>query len=90
MFIVHTTEEIQGLIDAHEQFKSTLGEADREFQGIMSLSNEASHLATQYGLMNENPYTTLQVGTTPCWRRSWSESVVFILLAPCLVSGRDD
>lgn len=61
MFIVHTTEEIQGLIDAHEQFKSTLGEADREFQGIMSLSNEASHLATQYSLLNENPYTTLQV-----------------------------
>jgi actinin alpha len=59
MFIVHTTEEIQGLIDAHEQFKSTLNEADREFQGIISLSNEAAQLASQYGLLNENPYTTL-------------------------------
>merc|ERR1719481_116514 len=27
MFIVHTIEEIQGLIDAHAQFKATLGEA---------------------------------------------------------------
>jgi len=51
----------QGLIDAHEQFKSTLGEADREYQGIMSLSNEAQRLAQQYSLLNENPYTTLQV-----------------------------
>ena len=61
MFIVHTTEEIQGLIDAHEQFKSTLGEADREYQGIITLCNDASHLASQYGVLNENPYTTLQV-----------------------------
>merc|ERR1711971_220856 len=30
MFIVHTLEEIQGLIDAHAQFKATLGEADKE------------------------------------------------------------
>jgi len=60
MFIVHTTEEIQGLIDAHEQFKSTLGEADREYQGIMSLCTEAAQLASQYSLLNENPYTSLQ------------------------------
>ncbi|XP_067939162.1 alpha-actinin-like isoform X1 [Watersipora subatra] len=60
MFIVHTTEEIQGLIDAHEQFKSTLGEADKEYKSIIGLCNDAAHLASQYGLLNENPYTTLQ------------------------------
>ena len=35
MFIVHTLEEIQGLIDAHAQFKATLGEADKEFTTII-------------------------------------------------------
>jgi len=29
MFIVHTLDEIQGLIDAHGQFKATLNEADK-------------------------------------------------------------
>ena len=51
----------QGLIDAHEQFKSTLGEADREYQGILALCTEAAQLASQYSLLNENPYTFIQV-----------------------------
>lgn len=32
MFIVHTMEEITGLMDAHSRFKATLGEADKEYQ----------------------------------------------------------
>lgn len=32
MFIVHTIEEISGLMDAHARFKATLGEADKEYQ----------------------------------------------------------
>ena len=52
---------MQGLIDAHEQFKSTLGEADREYQGILALCTEAAQLASQYSLLNENPYTSIQV-----------------------------
>jgi len=62
MFIVHTTEEIQGLIDAHEQFKQTLGEADKEYNGIMGLVHEIQRIAQQYGIQNamENPYSTLQ------------------------------
>merc|ERR1712045_722522 len=40
MFIVHTLDEIQGLIDAHAQFKATLGEADKEFQAIIALIHE--------------------------------------------------
>ena len=59
----------QGLIDAHEQFKLTLGEADKEFNAIMALVQEVTRIAQQYGLtMNENPYTTLsaQVSRAIC------------------------
>jgi len=61
MFIVHTTEEIQGLIDAHEQFKGTLGEADKEFNAIVALGQEVNRIAQQFGIQgaSENPYTTL-------------------------------
>jgi actinin alpha len=61
MFIVHTTEEIQGLIDAHEQFKGTLGEADKEFNAIMALLTEVQRISQQYGITggSDNPYTTL-------------------------------
>ncbi|ELU16302.1 hypothetical protein CAPTEDRAFT_101963 [Capitella teleta] len=61
MFIVHTTEEIQGLIDAHEQFKQTLGEADKEYNSIISLVQEVQRISQQYGIMggNENPYISI-------------------------------
>lgn len=61
MFIVHTMEEIQGLIDAHEHFKQTLGEADKEHKSIISLSQEVQTIATQYQVPGgiENPYTML-------------------------------
>merc|ERR1711910_187862 len=47
MFIVHTLDEIQGLIDAHAQFKATLGEADKEFQAIIALIHEVEGFAKQ-------------------------------------------
>ena len=57
---------MQGLISAHEQFKQTLGEADKEFQAIIALVQEVTRLAQQFGISgaSENPYTTLaaQVG----------------------------
>lgn len=60
MFIVHTTEEIQELFEAHEQFKSTLPEADKEFNAIMRLSQQAQSLSSSIGINNpENPYTTV-------------------------------
>jgi len=61
MFIVHTTEEIQGLIDAHEQFKGTLGEADKEFNAIIALAQEVNRIAQQFGITSagDNPYSTL-------------------------------
>ena len=61
MFIVHTTEEIQGLIDAHEQFKQTLPEADKEYNSIIALVQEVTRISQQYGITGgqDNPYTTL-------------------------------
>ena len=61
MFIVHTMDEIQGLIDAHGQFKATLGEADKEFQSIMTLIKEVENFARQYNVPGAtiNPYTNL-------------------------------
>ncbi|XP_060555337.1 alpha-actinin, sarcomeric-like isoform X2 [Ruditapes philippinarum] len=60
MFIVHTTEEIQELFEAHEQFKSTLPEADKEFNAIMRLAQQAQSLSSSIGISNpENPYTTV-------------------------------
>ena len=61
MFIVHTIEEIQGLIEAHEQFKRTLGEADQEYSAIIKIAQEIQSMATQYHVPGgiENPYTVL-------------------------------
>jgi len=61
MFIVHTLDEIQGLIDAHAQFKATLPKADKEFQSIISLINEVENFARQFNVPGAtlNPYTNL-------------------------------
>ncbi|XP_076856693.1 alpha-actinin-2 [Brachyhypopomus gauderio] len=50
MFIVHSVEEIQSLITAHEQFKATLLEADTERQAILSISNEVQKITQSYGI----------------------------------------
>ncbi|XP_049280300.1 alpha-actinin, sarcomeric isoform X3 [Anopheles funestus] len=72
MFIVHTMEEIQGLIQAHDQFKATLGEADKEFNVIIGLVRDAEAIVKQEqvpgGLVN--PYTTLSADLIS---RKWSE-----------------
>ena len=61
MFIVHTLDEIHGLIDAHAQFKATLGEADKEFSAIIALIHECESFAKQYNVPGAtiNPYTNL-------------------------------
>ncbi|XP_066559920.1 alpha-actinin-4 isoform X1 [Amia ocellicauda] len=61
MFIVHNIEEIQGLISAHEQFKSTLPEADKERQGIQGIQSGVQSIAQQHGirLAVGNPYTSI-------------------------------
>lgn len=58
MFIVYTVEEIQRLVDGHEQFKLTVGEADKEFNAIIGLVQEVHRLCQQYGISSyENPYS---------------------------------
>ena len=70
MFIVHSIDEIQGLINSHEQFKATLPEADKEFAAIYALAQEALHLCQQHGIqLIDNPYTTIQAGELQAkWR----------------------
>ncbi|KAH0622514.1 hypothetical protein JD844_024886 [Phrynosoma platyrhinos] len=61
MFIVHSIEEIQNLITAHEQFKATLPEADGERQAIFSIHNEVEKVIQSYSLRisASNPYSTI-------------------------------
>ncbi|XP_059841019.1 alpha-actinin-1-like isoform X1 [Hemitrygon akajei] len=61
MFIVHTTEEIQGLIAAHEQFKATLPDADKEREAILGIQTEMAKIAQSYNikLSGVNPYTSI-------------------------------
>ncbi|KPP60863.1 hypothetical protein Z043_121098 [Scleropages formosus] len=60
-FIVHTIEEIQGLTAAHEQFKATLPEADKERQAILGIHNEITKIVQTYhvNMAGTNPYTTI-------------------------------
>uniref|UniRef100_A0A3P9LPH1 Actinin, alpha 1 n=1 Tax=Oryzias latipes TaxID=8090 RepID=A0A3P9LPH1_ORYLA len=60
-FIVHTIEEIQGLSTAHEQFKATLPEADKERQAILGIHNEIAKIVQTYhvNMAGSNPYTTI-------------------------------
>lgn len=61
MFIVHSIEEIQTLITAHEQFKATLPEADKERAAIAGIQAEVQKIAQTYGikLSAGNPYSAL-------------------------------
>ncbi|KAJ8247991.1 hypothetical protein GJAV_G00236930 [Gymnothorax javanicus] len=61
MFIVHTVEEVQSLVSAHEQFKATLPEADSERQAILGIQAEVLKIAQSYGISPDlsNPYSTI-------------------------------
>ncbi|XP_010186983.1 PREDICTED: alpha-actinin-2 [Mesitornis unicolor] len=63
MFIVHSIEEIQSLISAHDQFKATLPEADGERQAILSIQNEVEKVIQSYSMRisASNPYSTVTV-----------------------------
>ncbi|KAG9341831.1 hypothetical protein JZ751_018555 [Albula glossodonta] len=63
MFIVHTVEEVQSLIAAHEQFKATLPEADGERQAILGIQAEVQKIAQSYSISPDlhNPYSTLTI-----------------------------
>ncbi|XP_024283772.1 alpha-actinin-2 isoform X2 [Oncorhynchus tshawytscha] len=61
MFIVHTIDEVQSLISAHEQFKATLPEADGERQAILGIHNEVQKISQSYGIKANllNLYSTI-------------------------------
>ncbi|MEQ2243276.1 actinin alpha 2, partial [Ilyodon furcidens] len=72
MFIVHTIEEVQSLIAAHEQFKATLPEADTERQAILGIHNEVQKISQSYGIKANiiNPYSTI---TTEELLKQWEK-----------------
>uniref|UniRef100_A0A8B9LC80 Actinin, alpha 2b n=1 Tax=Astyanax mexicanus TaxID=7994 RepID=A0A8B9LC80_ASTMX len=65
MFIVHTIEEVQSLMAAHEQFKATLPEADAERQAILGIQQEVQKIFHSYGIRGDltNPYSTISPET---------------------------
>uniref|UniRef100_A0A3B5KQL0 Actinin alpha 3b n=1 Tax=Takifugu rubripes TaxID=31033 RepID=A0A3B5KQL0_TAKRU len=91
MFIVHSIEEIQSLITAHDQFKATLPEADKERVATLGIHNEILKIAQTYGikLSGINPYTTItsqdittkwDTVETKCSRRSSPDQSARVLL----------
>ncbi|OQV15491.1 Alpha-actinin, sarcomeric [Hypsibius exemplaris] len=60
MFIVHSIEATQGLINDHEQFKSTLIEADKEYRLLVGIFQEVQRFAQQHNIPGalENPYSS--------------------------------
>ncbi|CAF3492349.1 unnamed protein product [Rotaria sp. Silwood1] len=61
MFFIHTLDEICGLIEAHNQFKATLGEADTEYKNIIRLVEDARQTCQDNNLdLPPNPYTNIQ------------------------------
>ena len=81
MFIVHSIEEIQRVIEGHEQFKSSLGDAQVECKSIMTISEKVIEEAEEFGISfsMENPYTKL---TAEYISNKWEEVCK-------LVPGRD-
>ncbi|EDL33075.1 actinin alpha 3 [Mus musculus] len=61
VWLVHSVEETQSLLTAHEQFKATLPEADRERGAILGIQGEIQKICQTYGLRPKsgNPYITL-------------------------------
>ncbi|VDP17326.1 unnamed protein product [Soboliphyme baturini] len=73
VFIVHTMDEIQKLVQGHNAFKSTLDEAEQEFRHIATIEQEVSRLVDSSKLSRSvlaNPYTAL---TAAQIQRKWQE-----------------
>ncbi|PAV78345.1 hypothetical protein WR25_24776 isoform B [Diploscapter pachys] len=73
LVIVHSMGEIEELCSAHDAFKSTLGDADKEFGSISAIEQEIERLVETHGLDREllrNPYTDLSAHEI---RRKWAE-----------------
>ncbi|XP_042815571.1 alpha-actinin-3 [Panthera tigris] len=61
VWLVHSVEETQSLLTAHDQFKATLPEADRERGAILGIQGEIQKICQTYGLRpsSTNPYINL-------------------------------
>ncbi|MBV98523.1 Alpha-actinin-3, partial [Eschrichtius robustus] len=61
VWLVRSVEETQSLVTAHEQFKATLPEADRERGAILNIQGEIQKICQTYGLRpsSTNPYIAL-------------------------------
>ena len=57
---------LQSLIVAHDKFKITLGDADKELQAIVGLENQVHEMSQKFGMTGriENPYTTLNANVS--------------------------
>ncbi|XP_033832309.1 alpha-actinin-4 isoform X1 [Periophthalmus magnuspinnatus] len=77
MFIVHTIEEIEGLIAAHEQFKSTLPDADTERKAIQGIQEQVKNIGQNNNLKFSvtNPYTTI---TPESIDRKWEQTLQLV------------
>ncbi len=52
---------VPGLIEAHNQFKATLGEADKEYKTIIHLVDDAQQTGEENNVeLSSNPYTNIQ------------------------------
>ncbi|RXN08982.1 alpha-actinin-2 isoform X2 [Labeo rohita] len=74
MFMVHSVEEVQNLISAHDQFKATLPEADSERQAILSIYNEVQKITQSYGISSK--LTNIYCDITPAIiNQKWEKEI---------------
>lgn len=61
LFFSYIPTSVQGLTTAHEQFKATLPDADKERLAILGIHNEVSKIVQTYhvNMAGTNPYTTI-------------------------------
>ena len=54
---------LQGLFRAHQEFKTTLGDAEAEFKEIIGLMKEVQRISQEFSVMldMDNPYTTISI-----------------------------
>uniref|UniRef100_A0A0N4ZA59 Calponin-homology (CH) domain-containing protein n=1 Tax=Parastrongyloides trichosuri TaxID=131310 RepID=A0A0N4ZA59_PARTI len=71
--LVRSINEVDELLNSHNKFKATLGDADKEFKSIINIEHEIQKIIDGYGLdrsLSKNPYTDLAPTTLS---RKWSE-----------------
>lgn len=72
MFMVHSLDEVQNLLSAHDVFKTTLPEADSERQAILSIYSEVQKITQSYGISSQP--TNIYCDITPAHiNQSWEK-----------------